>query len=93
MMTRGVGQAIPLTYLYLEFAARSFESHGAYVEHILARQEEIHDLVRRNMHQAQLRQNLKYDHAIRANAYNVRDPIWVFCCYVPQKRSPKLLKA
>ena len=71
MLTRGTEKAIPLTYLYPEFAARSFESHGAYVEHILARQQEIHDLVRRNTHQAQQRQKLKYDRAIRANAYNV----------------------
>ena len=55
------------------------------MEHILARQQEIHDLVRRNTHQAQQRQKLKYDRAIRANAYNVGDPVWVFCRYVPQK--------
>ena len=61
MLTPGTEKAIPLTYLYPEFAARSFESHGAYVEHILARQQEIHDLVRRNTHQAQQRQKLKYD--------------------------------
>ena len=93
MLTRGTEKAIPLTFLYPEFAARSFESHGAYVEHILARQQEIHDLVRRNKHQAQLRQKLKYGRAIRANAYKVGDPVWVFCRYVPQKGSPKLMKA
>ena len=93
MLTRGTEKAIPLTYLYPEFAARSFESHGAYVEHILARQQEIHDLVRRNTHQAQQRQKLKYDRAIRANAYNVGDPVWVFCRYVPQKGTPKLMRA
>ena len=63
------------------------------MEHILARQQEIHDLVRRNTHQAQQRQKLKYDRAIRANAYNVGDPVWVFCRYVPQKGSPKLMRA
>ena len=26
-------------------------------------------------------------------AYNVGDPVWVFCRYVPQKGSPKLIKA
>ena len=93
MLNRGTEKAIPLTFLYPEFAARSFELHGAYVEHILARQPVIHDLVRRNTHQAQLRQKLKYDHAIRGNAYNVGDPVWVFCRYVPQKGSPKLMKA
>ena len=93
MLTRGTEKAIALTYLYPEFAARSFELHGAYVEHILARQQEIHDLVRRNTHQAQQRQKLKYDRAIRANAYNVGDPVWVSCHYVPQKGSAKLMKA
>ena len=92
MLTLGTEKTIPLTFLYPEFAARSFESHGAYVEHILARQQEIHDLVRRNTHQAQLRQKLKYDRAIRANAYNIGDSVWVFCRYVPQKGSPKLMK-
>ena len=65
MLTRGIEKAIPLTFLYPEFAARSFELHGAFVKHILARQQEIHDLVRRNTHQAQLRQKLMYDCAIR----------------------------
>ena len=86
MLTRGTEKAIPLTYyLYRELAARSIELHGTYVEQILARQQEIHDLVRRNTHEAQQRQKLKYDRAIRANAYNVGDPVWVFCRYVPQK--------
>ena len=59
MLTRRTEKTIPLTFLYPEFAARSFELHGAYVEHILARQLEIYDLARRNTHQAQLRQKLK----------------------------------
>ena len=56
MLTRGKGKAIPLTFLYPEFATRSFESREAYVDHVLARQQEIDDLDRRNTHQAQLRQ-------------------------------------
>ena len=67
---------IRLAYLYPDFAASSFESHGAYVEHILTRQQEIHDLVRRNTHQTQKRQKLKYDRHIGAKAYNSD---WVFC--------------
>ena len=66
MLTRGTEKAIPLTYLYPEFATNSL--HDAYVDHVLARHQEIHDLVRRNTHQAQLRQKLKYDRAIRAKA-------------------------
>ena len=93
MLTRGVEKAIPLTFLYPEFAAKSFDTHEAYVDHVLARQQEIHDLVRRNTHQAQLRQKLKYDRAIRARAYQPGELVWVFCRYVPQKGSPKLMRA
>ena len=93
MVTRGTEKAIPLTYLYPEFATQSFPTHDAYVDHVLARQQEIQDLVRSNTHQAQLRQKLKYDRAIRAKAYAKGDLVWVFCRYVPQKGSPKLLRA
>ena len=93
MLTRGVEKAIPLTFLYPEFAAKSFETHEAYVDHVLARQQEIHDLVRRNTHQAQLRQKLKYDRARQARAYQPGELVWVFCRYVPQKGSPKLMRA
>ena len=93
MLTRGVEKAIPLTFLYPEFAAKSFETHETYVDHVLARQQEIHDLVRRNTHQAQLRQKLKYDRAIQARAYQPGELVWVFCRYVPQKGSPKLMRA
>ena len=93
MLTRGVEKAIPLTFLYPEFAAKSFDTHEAYVDHVLARQQEIHDLVRRNTHQAQLRQKLKYDRAIRARAYQPGELVWVFCLYVLQKGSPKLMRA
>ena len=60
---------------------------------MLARQQEIHDLVRRNTHQAQLRQKLKYDRTIQARAYQPGELVWVFCRYVPQKGSPKLMRA
>ena len=88
MLTRVVEKAISLTFLYPEFAAKSFDTHEAYVDHVLARQQEIHDLVRRNTHQAQLRQKLKYDRAIRARAYQQGEFVWVFCRYVPQKAPP-----
>ena len=77
MLIRGVEKAIPLTFLYPEFAAKSFETHEAYVDHVLARP-----------HQAQLRQKLKYDQAIQARAYQPGELVWVFCRYVPQKGSP-----
>ena len=53
MQTRGMEKAKPLTFLYPEFATQSIESHEAYVDHVIARQQEIHDLVRHNTHQAQ----------------------------------------
>ena len=93
MLTRGEEKAIPLTFLYPEFAAKSFDTHEAYVDHVVAPQQEIHDLVRRNTHQAQLRQKLKNDRAIRARAYHPGELVWVFCRYVPQKGSPKVMRA
>ena len=93
MLTRGTEKAIPLTYLNPEFASRSFPTHDAYLDHVLARLQEILDLVRRNMHQAQLRQKLKYDRAIQAKAYKPGDFVWVFCRYGPQKGSLKLMRA
>ena len=93
MLTRGVEKAIPLTFLYPEFAAKSFDTHEAYVDHVLVRQQEVHDLVRRNTHQAQLRQKLKYDRAIQARAHQPGELVWVVCRYVPQKGSPKLMRA
>ena len=93
MLTRVMQKAMPLTFLYPEFATQSFESHEAYVDHVIARQQEIHNLVRRNTHQAQQRQKLKYDRVIRAKAYEVGEPVRVFCRYIPQKGSPKLMRA
>ena len=93
MLTRGTEKVIPLTYLCPEFATQSFPTHDTYVDHVLARQQEIDDLVRRNTHQAQLRQKSKYDCAIRAKAHTKGDLVCVFCWYVPQKGSPKLLRA
>ena len=57
MLQHGAEKSIPLSFIYPEFAARGFDSKEAFVEHLLARQELIHELVRRNTHQAQLRQN------------------------------------
>ena len=43
MLTRGTEKAIPLAYLYPEFATQSLESREAYVGYIITRQQEIHD--------------------------------------------------
>ena len=64
------------------------------MEHVSARQQEILDLVRRTTHQAQLRQTLKYDRTVQARAYQLGgELVWVFCRYVPEKGSPKLMRA
>ena len=88
MLTRGVKNAIPLTFLYPECAAKSFETHEAYVDYVLARQQGIHDLVRRNTHQAQLRQKLKYDRAIQARAYQPGELVLVFALTY-RKKAPQ----
>ena len=75
MLTRGVEKAIPLTFLYPEFATLSFESHESYVDHVLAR----------NKHQAQLLQKFKYDRAVQSRAYQPGDVVWVFCRYVHRR--------
>ena len=87
MLTRGVEKTIPLTFLYPESAVKSFDTHEAYVDHVLARQKEIHDLVRRNTHQAQLRQKLKYDRAIQARTYLPGEFVWV-CAATCRKKAP-----
>ena len=92
MLTR-TEKAIPLTSLYPEFATQPFESHQDYVNHIITRQQEIQVRLRRNAHQAQRRQKLKYDQNIRAKTYSVDEPSWVFCRYIPQKGTPKLMRA
>ena len=47
MLHHGAKKSIPLSFIYPEFAAREFDSKGEFVEHLLARQQEIHELVRR----------------------------------------------
>ena len=73
MVTQGTEKAIPLTYLYPEFATQPFATHDAYVDHVLACQQEMHDLVRRNTHQAQLRQKLEFECAVRAKTHKQGD--------------------
>ena len=74
----------------VEFAAQSSESHDAYVEHVLARQREIHDLMRRNMHRTQLRQKLKFNRNIQAKAYQLGVLVWVFLSVRPAKTLPQI---
>ena len=93
MLQHGAEKSIPLSFIYPEFAAREFESKEEFVEHLLARQQEIHELVRRNTHQAQIRQKQKFDKHLKAKAHAVGDAVWVFCHIIPKGGTRKLLRA
>ena len=93
MLQHGAEKSIPLSFIYPEFATREFESKEEFVEHLLARQQEIHELVRRNTHQAQIRQKQKFDRHLKAKAHAVGDAVWVFCHIIPKGGTRKLLRA
>ena len=93
MLQHGAEKSIPLSFKYPEFAARGFDSKEDFVEHLLARQQEIQELVRRNTHQAQLRQKLKFDRHLKAKANAVGDAVWVFCHIIPKGGTRKLIRA
>ena len=93
MLQHGAEKSIPLSFIYPEFAAREFESKEEFIEHLLARQQEIHELVRRNTHQAQIRQKQKFDRHLKAKAHAVGDAVWVFCHIIPKGGTRKLLRA
>ena len=71
MLTHGIEKSIPLTFLYPDFDAASHESHEAFVQELVKLQQKLHELVRRNTHQAQLRQKLKYDKYAKSKAHAV----------------------
>ena len=93
MLQHGAEKSNPLSFIYPEFAAREFESKEEFVEHLLARQQEIHELVRRNTHQGQIRQKQKFDRHLKAKAHAVGDAVWVFCHIIPKGGTRKLLRA
>ena len=79
MLQHGAEKSIPLSFIYPEFAARGFKSTEEFVEHLLAIQQEIHEFVHRNTHQAQLRQKLKFGCHLKAKVHAVGDAVCVFC--------------
>ena len=93
ILQHGAEKSIPLSFIYPEFAAREFESKEEFVEHLLARQQEIHELVRRNTHQAQVRQKQKFDRHLKVKAHAVGDAVWVFCHIIRKGGTRKLLHA
>ena len=89
MLQQGAKKYIPLSFIYPEFAARVFDSKEEFVEHLLAKQQEIHELVQRNTHQAQLRQKLKLDRHLKAKAHPVGDAVCVICHIIPKGGTPQ----
>ena len=92
MLMTGKEKSIPLSYVYPEFAKEPFESHQAYVNALMKRQQEIHELVRRNTHQAQMRQKKAFDRKVKGKAFQVGDLVWVFCQVLPKGGTNKMLK-
>ena len=93
MLQHGAEKSTPLSFIYPEFAAGGFDSKEEFVEHLLARQQEIHELDRRNSHQEQLRQKLKFDSHLNAKAHAVGDAVWVFWHIIPKSGTRKLIRA
>ena len=89
MLQHGAEKSIPLSFIYPEFAAREFESKEEFVEHLLARQQEFHELVRLSTHQAQVRQKQKFDRHLKAKDHAVDDAVWFFLSYNPQGWYPQ----
>ena len=77
MLQHGAEKSIPLSFNYPEFAAREFESREEFVQHLLARQQELH----------------KFDNHLKAKAHAVGDVVWVFCHINPKGGTRKLYRA
>ena len=78
MMLTGHEKSLPLTFFYPEYEGKK-ASPQVYVRDVIRRQQELHDLCRRNTQQAQARQRKRFDKkAAGAKAYSVGDYIWVF---------------
>ena len=89
---RVVENAMPLTFFYPENEGKK-TSPQAYVKEAVKRQQELNELCRRNMAQAQMRQRKKYDEKIlQAKPYAVAQYVWVFQNIIPPKGKKKLLK-
>ena len=68
----------PLNFFYPEYEGKK-TSPQVYVRDVIRRQQELNDLCRRNIQQAQARQRKRFDEkAAGARAYSVGDYVWVF---------------
>ena len=75
MLQHGAEKSLPFTFIYPEFAAREFDSKEDFVGYLLARHQEIHELVRRSTHQAHVRHKQKLDSLLKAKAHAVGDAV------------------
>ena len=89
MLQHGAEKSIPLSFIYPEFAARQFESNEEFVDHLLARRQELYEFVRRNTHQEQVRQKQKFDRHLKAKAHALDDAVWVFLSHNSKKWYPQ----
>ena len=80
-------KSIPFSFMYPEFAVRQFESKEEFVEHLIARQQEVHELVHWYTHQPQLRPKQNIGGHFEAKAHGVGDAVWVFC-HIIQRAVP-----
>ena len=80
VLQHGAEKSIPLSFIYTEFAARKFKPKKDIVVHLLARQQENHDLVRRKYH-AQVRPKQKFDRHWKAKDNAVADAVCVFAIF------------
>ena len=92
MLQHGAEKSIPLSFKYPEFAARECEAKEDFAEHLLARQQEIHELVRRNTHQAQIQQKRNFDRHLKAKARAVGDAVGVSCHIITKSGTRKLFR-
>ena len=92
LLLTGQEKSIPLSFLYPEFGVEEFEDQSSYLKSVVQRLQEIHELVRRNMHQAQLRQKRQFDRGVRGKPFQVDELVWVFCRVIPKGGSAKLLR-
>ena len=85
-------KALPLTFFYPKYEGKR-TAPQTYVREVIRRQQDLNNLCRRNMQQAQIRQKKKFDRRTAdAKAYSVGDRVWVFQEVVPPKGSKKFLK-
>ena len=92
MMLTEHKKSLPLTFFYPEYEGKK-TSPQVYVRDVTRRQQELNDLCRRNIQQAQARQRKRFDKkAAGAKTYSVGDSVWVFQNVIPPKGTKKLLK-